>query len=35
MDPIDQMRALIRGLESKRLLYRNLVADNGWSAVAG
>lgn len=33
-DTIDQMGDVVAGLVGRRLLYRDLVADNGWSPVA-
>ena len=35
LDTIDQMHHVVAGMVGRRLLYRDLVADNGRSAVAG
>lgn len=35
LDTIDQMHHVVAGMVGRRLLYRDLVADNGQSAVAG
>ena len=35
MDMLAQMQMVVMGMVGKRLTYRNLVADNGRSAVAG
>ena len=34
-DTIDQMNAIVAGLVGKRLMYRDLIAETGRSAVAG
>ena len=35
LDTLDQMTDLVAGLVGRRLMYRDLVADNGRSGVAG
>ena len=33
-DTVEQMRAMVRGLEGKRLRYKDLIADNGRASTA-
>ncbi len=35
LDTLAQLQAVVMGMVGKRLMYRDLVADNGRSAVAG